>query len=117
MSANTISIGGSAVLYDFTTSNTMAYGTNAMKALTGGVFGLYGGDVNRSGIVNNADRSLIISANLQSGYKSEDANLSGIVSAPDRNFATNNNTKGTLVPALTNTPLKVNNIIKTQAGD
>ena len=90
MSAVAVAVSSTSALYDFTTAQTQAYGTNAMAALTGGVFGMIAGDVNQDGIVKynlgSNDRALIYirigSGNVNltvRGYYPEDVNLDGIV--------------------------------------
>ncbi|MGE5498373.1 MAG: beta strand repeat-containing protein [Syntrophothermus sp.] len=92
MSASALALSTVALAYDFTTAQSQAYGTNAMKNLGGtGVFGMYAGDVNNDGIIAYSgpdnDRAAaylkIGGANVDdfvSGYMNEDVNLNGIVS-------------------------------------
>ena len=49
MSLNAVALSGSSALYNFTTAQTQAYGTNPMKALSGGGFGMIAGDASRDG--------------------------------------------------------------------
>ncbi|HRP92387.1 MAG TPA: integrin alpha, partial [Ignavibacteriaceae bacterium] len=51
MTANTVELSKSPTLYDLTTASTQAYGTDPMKDLGGGIYGLYSCDTNISGIV------------------------------------------------------------------
>ena len=58
--------------YDFTVSNTQAYGNN--ESLTGGLYGIYGGDINRSGNIDLTDIILVYNdaANFHEGYVQTD---------------------------------------------
>lgn len=90
MSANPATINGASSLYDFTTSESQAYGTTPMATLSGGVFGMYAGDVNGNGTLKYSgsgnDSGPIyariggasVSATMN-GYFSEDTNMNGIV--------------------------------------
>ncbi|MDP2363199.1 MAG: hypothetical protein Q8M94_05465 [Ignavibacteria bacterium] len=83
---------GGSSNYNFSSAQTQAYGTNAMKDLLGDAtkFGMWMGDVNSDGVVKynlaNNDRLLIYNRignagfNVTvSGYYNEDINLDGIV--------------------------------------
>ena len=47
MTALAIPLSSSSTLYNFTTAQTLAYGSNPMKALTGGGYGMIAGDASR----------------------------------------------------------------------
>ncbi len=100
MSSVTTAIDQTSVLYDYTNSQTNAYGTDAMKEIIPGVYGLYAGDGNASGTISSTDRNAVWRPqNGQSGYLMGDFNLSGNVSAIDRNtFWRTNNGKNSQVP-------------------
>ena len=100
MSASTHSISSSSALYDFTASLDSAYtsGTAAMKDLGGGVYGMFSGDGNHSGIVTIADRNDAFLLRDGVGYLDEDYNLSGIVTISDVNEAFLNRDASTQVP-------------------
>lgn len=55
MSAFPLTLNGDIYSYDFTLSALQAFGNNAQKDLGTGVFGLYGGDANGDGSINNSD--------------------------------------------------------------
>ncbi len=99
MSANPISLSSTnSLLYDFTTGQSQAYGTEPMINLGGSVFGMYAGDANTSTIISAADVTPII-ANLNlADYKNADVNMSGIVTAADVTKIISNLNKGTNVP-------------------
>lgn len=87
-------VGGEAVLrgqshgYDFTSSNTMAYGDNLK--LKGTRYCLYSGDVNSSGVVNSTDRTLIRNNVGSVGYFRFDLDGNGVVNSSDRTIVRNN---------------------------
>jgi len=88
MTANPITLSFSPFLYDFSTAQTQAYGTNAMKDLGGGYFGLYTGDGNRDGFVTSTDFNVFNPkfTSAASGYEYSDWNLDGLVTSTDFNF-------------------------------
>jgi len=98
MSAAAVALSAASALYDFTTAQTQAYGTNPMIALSGGGFGMIAGDGNADGIVDATDRSSAWNDRLQTGLKSCDVNLDGIVDATDRSDIWNKRLLQTQVP-------------------
>jgi hypothetical protein len=98
MSSNSAYLDYVSVLYDFTNSQSKAYGTNPMKDLGGGYFGAYTGDSDGSGTVNAADRSNTWNQRNLSGYYGTDVDLSGTVNAGDRSVIWNNRNLSTQVP-------------------
>jgi len=98
MSSNPVSISGIITpLYDFTDSQTKAYGTNAMINLSG-VYGAYTADTDGNGVVNAADRSNTWNDRNLLGYYGTDVDLSGVVNAGDRSTVWNNRNMQTQVP-------------------
>lgn len=86
MSATAIPLSSNSALYDFTTAQTQAYGTNPMKDL-GGVYGLYAGNGNGDGFISASDKNIIwFPQNGFSGYLKGDFNLNGFVTAGDKNL-------------------------------
>jgi len=86
MTKNPILISDSTSLYDFTTSQNKAYGTQPMKALGNGRYGLYAGDGNSNGTVNNSDYNTVWKReNGSIGYKDADFDLNGGVNIVDCN--------------------------------
>ncbi|MBV6479091.1 MAG: hypothetical protein HGGPFJEG_01852 [Ignavibacteria bacterium] len=84
-------------LYDFSLSLTQYFGSEA-AALSGGGFGMFGGDATRSFLITAADYNFV-TANLgMSNYNYGDLNLSGIVTASDYNIVSPNLGKFSRVP-------------------
>jgi hypothetical protein len=89
-----------APVIDFRGSAAAAYGTNAMKTLTGGYFGLFAGDGTANGAITISDRNAAWRPqNGTNGYLRGDFNLSGGVTITDRNtYWRPNNGISTAVP-------------------
>ncbi|MBL7774153.1 MAG: fibronectin type III domain-containing protein [Chitinophagaceae bacterium] len=70
--------------YDFTTSLSMAFGDN-QTSLSGGVYGLYSGDINQDGAIDGFDFNAMEPDIIlgTSGYLASDLNGDGIVDAFD----------------------------------
>jgi peptidoglycan/xylan/chitin deacetylase (PgdA/CDA1 family) len=102
MTASAIPFSSTSAFYDFTTSQSQAYGTNAMKDLGGGVFGMYTGDGNQDGLVTSTDFNVFNPkfTSAVSGYEYSDWNLDGLITSTDFNFFNPNFTtaKQTYVP-------------------
>ncbi|MBK7632739.1 MAG: hypothetical protein IPJ23_19045 [Ignavibacteriales bacterium] len=100
MSSTNIQLTSTTPLYDFTSSQLQAYGSNAMIELDVGIFGMIAADANGNGQVQNNDReNYWVPQNGQSGYKAADYNLNGQVQNNDNEFYwVPNNGKGTQVP-------------------
>jgi hypothetical protein len=101
MSAAAIYFGAlNAPVIDFRYSQLAAYGTNPMKDLTGGNYGLFSGDGSANGAITVSDRNSVWRPqNGTSGYKSGDYNLTGNVTISDRNsYWRPNNGISTQVP-------------------
>ena len=94
MSANAIALNSTAsTLYDFTTSESQFYGSGGAVQLESGVWGMWGGDADGSGVVDAADRNSTWNDRNNSGYLGSDVDLSGVVDAADRNKTWNNRNK------------------------
>ena len=89
----------SITTFDFTGGNVFGE-ASAMFNLGGGKFGMFAGDANANGQVQNNDSEIYWKVqNGQSGYKSCDFNLNGQVQNNDNeSFWKLNNGKGTQVP-------------------
>ncbi len=100
MSANPLHLSENSALYDFTAAADRAYGSNAQIELNTNVFGLYAGDANGNGQIQNTDKNDYWKSEVgQSGYKASDFNMNGQVQNDDKNdFWKNNVGKGTQVP-------------------
>ena len=87
MSSTPISVTNNTPLYDFTTGLNQYYGNDA-KLLKPGLYGMYCGDANYDGIVNNSDFTIYDtdSQNAANGYIVSDFNLDGYVTGGDFNI-------------------------------
>ena len=97
MSADTISFSYNTK-YDFTTGQSMAFGSDPMTELGGGRYGMTAGDNNEDKVVSVSDYNLVSHDLFQSGYKLADYNMDGTVSVIDYNYITGNLFKFTKVP-------------------
>lgn len=105
MTATPVTISLSPTLYDMRTDINKAFGTNAMKDLGGGYYGIYTADTDGSGTVNAADRSNTWNQRNLSGYYGTDVDLSGTVNAADRSAVWNNRNISTQVPTAVDGPV------------
>jgi len=88
---------GSSVSYNFTNAQIKAYddGVNPpMKALAGGAFGFYGGDINQDGGIDGNDMNFIDNNPGGFGYDISDINMDMGTDGNDMNFVDNNGTLG-----------------------
>ena len=103
MTAASLALNGAqpSLPFDFTTSESQAYGGNPMKALTDGRFAMIAGDASGNGQVANSDiNALIRPAIGQSGYRNADTSLNGQVQNSDINSFTRPNIgRGSQLPA------------------
>jgi PKD repeat protein len=100
MSASPLIESAGVYHYDFSTGSGQAFGTGAQKDLGSGIFGLYAGDLNADGIINDLDKDISwgTEAGL-SGYLQSDGNLDGEAGNKDKNdFWLINNNKLSQVP-------------------
>lgn len=88
-----------ATQHDFSTGQTQVYGTDALSLLETGVYGMPGGETNKSGIITNADKSPIINNLNQVGYYNADVNMSGIVTNSDKSLIINNLNQFSQIPS------------------
>lgn len=98
MSKDSLALPNEANAYDFTTLQTKAYGVSPMRSLTGGVFGLQGGDANQDGGIDGLDRNAALNGRNLNGYRLSDLNLDGTTDGLDRNLALNNRNILTQLP-------------------
>jgi len=77
----------SLVVYDFSTGATQALGTQQLKNIAPGIYALYAGDYDHSGVINNLDFNRWIQDNAAvNAYLSWDGNISGVINATDYNL-------------------------------
>ncbi len=100
MSSNQINLTTAVSSFDFSTSVNSTYGTNSMVSLGNNLFGLYAGDANGNGNINNTDLTAFWKKeNGKVGYKPADFDLNGGVNIVDRNvYWENNKGKATNIP-------------------
>ena len=101
MSASSISLPNEVSAFDFTTAQAQGFGSNPMKPLTGGVFGLYVGDFNNNFAINATDLSITfgyLSQSGQAGYLQGDFTMNGAVNASDGPPAAGNSGVASAVP-------------------
>lgn len=100
MSANKINLSDTVSFYDFTSSLNSAYGTNALAQIGENTFGLFSGDGNGNGAINNPDLNTVWKKeNGKMGYKAGDFDLNGGVNIVDKNLYWQlNNGKVTNIP-------------------
>jgi myo-inositol-hexaphosphate 3-phosphohydrolase len=89
MSSDAHSLNEFATLYDFTTAQQMAYGSNPMKELASGIYGMIAGDGNADGEINDTDRNVVWRFQNGTAYqygKLADFNFDGGIDALDMNL-------------------------------
>ncbi len=86
ISSNTLTKSGDIYSYDFTTSSSQALGSDPQKNLGNGISGMYSGDSNADGEINDADKTSGWSQYAgKAGYYPSDFNLDGESDNPDKN--------------------------------
>ncbi len=99
MSANSVALDSTtSTLYDFTISESQFYGSGGAVQLESGVWGMWSGDTDGSGVVDAGDRNSTWNDRNKSGYENSDVDLSGVVDAADRNKTWNNRNKSSALP-------------------
>ncbi len=78
---------GAMTQYDFSSASTQAFGTNPMKLLEAGVYGMYAANGNIDSFVTALDFNVYLPDEkaAQTGYRFADYNLDGFVTALDFN--------------------------------
>lgn len=97
-SATAVALGGTAALYDFTTGQGQAYGTNAMEQPASGVYALIAGDANNDTQVNALDRNSTWNDRNRVAFLTSDVGLDSQVNALDRNITWNNRNHISQIP-------------------
>lgn len=90
MSATALSVPNEASAYDFSTAQTQAFGASPLRALGGGVFGLFSGDANADGTIDFNDRNITLNSRNLLGYRASDVTMDGATDFNDRNTTLNN---------------------------
>ncbi len=98
MSSAAISLSSSTPLYDFSTAQTKAYGTNPMAVLADGKYGMWAGDADGSATIDSGDRNNAWNSRNTTNYYSSDINLDGVIDSADRNSIWNNRNNSTQFP-------------------
>ena len=104
MSATAIDGSSGTLTVDFTDDQSKAFGTNAMKELETGVYGMFAGDADGNLSVEAADLSTWRTANgaafNYSSNSRSDFNLDGVINSVDRNeYQQKNSTETNQVPS------------------
>lgn len=74
----------SIIYYDFTTSDSKAFGIEQVKPMADGKFVLYAGDYNHDGVIQNTDYDdWVIDPSILNTYFLTDGNLDGVVQTTD----------------------------------
>lgn len=97
MSSHQVQLNNSTIQYDFTTSEDKAYGENSMVNLGDGVFGMYGGDSDGNGIIDEQDVIDVSQKLFNSGYLEEDSDMNSPVNVLDYKLPNLNMSKSTKV--------------------
>lgn len=81
---------GDIMSYDFTADSSTAYGNNQVRK--GNIFCIYSGDINKDGIIDIVDQSLLENDafNYNSGYIATDLNGDGSADLTDQTILDNN---------------------------
>ena len=100
MSANPVPLTNGNISYDFTTGEDKAFGSNAMAEFGNGVFGLYGGDSDSNGIIDDADVNIVGNNLFNINYLLSDLDLNGKVNVIDYKLPKKNLGKKTYVTGI-----------------
>jgi len=90
-SALPITVSASTPTYDFTNTNTKAFGLN-MKLVEPGIWALFSGDINQDEVIDASDNVNLANdiSNSNFGYLNTDLNGDGSVDNSDLPIITNN---------------------------
>ena len=97
MSSSPIALINGCIKYDFTTSENKAYGQNSMIELGNGIYGMYGGDSDGNGIIEDNDVVDVSKKLFTSGYIEEDSDMNSPVNVLDYKLPNLNMSKFTNV--------------------
>lgn len=99
MSANKVDVVPSQpISYNFTDSQSKAFGNNAMIQLPNGNFAMYSGDGDLNNVINNLDFGTVANSIPKQGYHNSDLDMNGVVNVLDYNKINKNILKGSQVP-------------------
>lgn len=98
MTASAIPLSESSSLYDFTMAPDRAYGANPMVSLGNGSFGMFSGDANGNGSINNIDLVQWRTNFSRIDYNDADLFADGVVNSLDYIKWRRYNAKRTAVP-------------------
>jgi hypothetical protein len=103
MTSTAQSLSNTPLAYDFTSSQSQAFGTLPMNQLEAGVFGMVSGDANASTVISTADANAVFTSLSTTSYSSLDINMSGIITTLDANGVFGNLSRSTQVPSVSST--------------
>lgn len=98
ISSQMVNISNSQIIYDFSDSQSKTQGNNSMKELSNGVFGMYSGDSDANGVINNLDFGNVANNIFSSNYENGDLDLNGIINVLDYSKINSNIFKKSFVP-------------------
>ncbi|MCF6270774.1 MAG: integrin alpha, partial [Melioribacteraceae bacterium] len=101
MTASAVPLSNNPPLHNMTQTQSNTYGSNPLKSIGGGYYGMFAGDGNLSEIVTNSDKTDIINNLNSSGYYNSDTNMSGIVTNSDKTVIIENINEANQVPTGT----------------
>ncbi len=97
MTARAIYLSDTTSVYDFTKSGS-GYGTEPLVNLGSNIYGLYAGDSNANGVINQEDMELVANSIFKSGYKQTDIDLNKTINVLDYGKVKNSLSKTSQVP-------------------
>jgi hypothetical protein len=88
ITTSTVALSPASAQYDFTTASSKAFGTNPMKEVETGVWGLYAAEADVNGLNNASDFNLwlVDTKAVATGYIQTDFNMDGLNNASDFNL-------------------------------
>lgn len=98
MSSIPVQLKNSSIQFDFTTSESKAFGQNSLVKLDNGVYGMFGGDMDGNGTIEKQDIIGISQKLFSTGYLEEDADMKPPVNVLDYKFPNLNMSKSTNTP-------------------
>ena len=84
--------------YNFTDSQSKAYGVNSLTEIGSGIYGMYAGDADANGIINNLDFGNVANHILNKGYLNNDLDMNGVINVLDYNKINKNIMKLSQLP-------------------